>query len=189
MCAGDLLSQRPLTLDSPEGFGRGETVSPSQAGNLRCSSGSDDDDLIHAFIDPGFEQERNVVNDDDGWVFPGGVLGQPDLLARDAGVDDPFKPASLGGIAEHDSPEGLSIHRSVGVENGGPELAEDLAPGRFVRFHDVARQQIGVDDHGPASLKHSRYRAFACCQSACQSNEEHGRGAYHATSDPTRNPD
>lgn len=75
-------------------------------------------------------------------------------------MDETFKHSSLHRTTEYDCPEGLSIDRAVGVQDGLAKLTHNAAPRRFAWEDDLSRQFIGIDDDGPALLEHLRDSTF-----------------------------
>jgi len=146
-----------------------------------------DDGLIHPLVNTGFEQERYVVDHHGVGIFPCGLFREPGLFARDAGVDDSFKPTQLAPVSEHDGSQRMAIEGTVTIKDVVAERVDDLSPGRLAWFDDVSRKFIGIDHDRTPLPKHSGNRAFAGGDAACESDEDHGGGAYHAGCCPTRN--
>jgi hypothetical protein len=89
-------------VNTSECLSPGEAIPFLQAGDLGALVGGDDDDFLHTFGDTGFEEQRNIV-DDDGIAIPSNRLsGQPTLLSGHAGMDETFKDPSLSRTTEHD---------------------------------------------------------------------------------------
>ena len=142
----DLIGQWYLAADASKGFGAGKAVSFLQAGNLGCPVCGDDDGLIDALVDAGFEEQGDVVDHHRLRVFPCGKSRQPDLLARDTGVNDGFECTAFRRSAKDDGSERLAIEGAVRIEDGLAERFDDLSPGRFARLHDIVGQLVGIDD-------------------------------------------
>ena len=80
--------QGPLITDASEGFAAGQSIAFLQSGDLGFPIGGDHDDLVHARINAGFVEKRNVVDDDGVWILADGQPGKSRLFSRDAGVDE-----------------------------------------------------------------------------------------------------
>jgi hypothetical protein len=76
-------------------------VQPSDLGGAICG---DDDDLVHACVDTGLEEERHVVHDDCLRILAAGRLSQSGLLPRDARMNDLFQAAQLCRPSEDEGP-------------------------------------------------------------------------------------
>ena len=150
-----------------------------------CTIGGHDDNLFHARVDPGFEQEWNVIDDDGLGVLPSSLSRQSGLLPRDARVDDSLKAAQLGRVAKNDRGHRAAIERVIWVQDGLAERPDDGTPGRGAGLHDLTGEQIGINGIGAASLEHLGDCALAGRDSAGESHENHRRedtmGACPAT--------
>lgn len=182
----NLLCQGDLAADTSDGFGAGESVSPCQTTDLCFLICSNDDDLIHSFIDAGFEEERHIVDDDGFGIFSRGLSRESRLLTSDAGVDDAFQLAELGPVSEDDGSQRMAVEAAIRIEDDLAECLDDLPPGGLAWSDDLAGQFIGVDHDRAASLEHLGDRALAGGDPAREPYQDHGRGAYHAGSYPTR---
>ncbi len=180
------LGQWQLTLDAPDSFGRGKSISFLEAGDLCFTVGCDDDRLIHALVDSNFEEQRDVVNDNCVRIVLSSGSRLPQLFACDTRMNDSFKPPPLHAIAEYYRADGLAVDAPIGVENVMPEYLHDLAPCRLVRFNDIPRQFIGIDDDSAALFEHGRDCAFTGGDTTGEAHEDHGGGAYHAACRPTK---
>lgn len=61
--------QGPLITDASEGFAAGQSIAFLQSGDLGFPIGGDHDDLVHARINAGLVEKRNVVDDDGVWIL------------------------------------------------------------------------------------------------------------------------
>ena len=171
--AADFSRERHLVIDASKRFLPAQTVAPLQAGDLCFTVGRDDDDLVHALMGAGFEEERHFIYDDGMGRALSNVLGEPLLLSCDAGMDDAFESSQLPAVAENKRSEGLTIDRTVRIEDTFAEHAYDIAPGRLPRPDDVAGELIGIDDDGTATLEHLGDGAFPGGNASGQAHEDH----------------
>ena len=81
------MCQGHLAVDSPKGFGAGEAVAFFEAGDLGFAISGYDNSGVHAFIDAGLEEERDVVDHHGVRIFSSGLSRQSPLFARDARVN------------------------------------------------------------------------------------------------------
>ncbi len=175
-----------LATDSPESLGAGETVPFPESSQLSFLVGGHDDDLVYSFVDGGFEEQGNIIHDNGIAISPDSSLRQSDLLARDAGMDNSFQSPEFCPIMKHGLAKALPVDRSVGIEHGFPESANDVSPGRFAGFDDLSRQFVGIDHDCAARPEHVRDGTFSGGEASRESNQDHGGAAYHA-SHPTGN--
>jgi hypothetical protein len=102
------------------------------------------------------------------------ALGNPTyeslLLTGDAGMDDAFELPAFRPIAEDNAPEGLSVERSVLVENCLSEQCDDLSPSWFAWFDDFMGQFVCIDDDRAALLEHPGDGALAGGDAACEAD-------------------
>ena len=93
---------RHLTADASESVCTAEAVTCFEAGDLGFAIGGHDDGPLHSSVDPGFEQQGDVVNDNGLGVLASGLSCQSGLFARDVGVNDLLKAAQLGRVSKDD---------------------------------------------------------------------------------------
>ncbi|BFO20618.1 hypothetical protein SHKM778_70060 [Streptomyces sp. KM77-8] len=86
--------------------------------------------------------------DDDG--VPGGGLLQLAGASADQRVDDRVEDGQPLRVGEDDGPQPGPVQAAVGGENLRAEGVHDGREARRARFHDLARDPVGVDQHGPA---------------------------------------
>ena len=173
----DLFRQWHLAADAAECFSAGEAVSFFQARDLGVAVGGDDDGLIDSLVDTGFEEERDVVDDDGLRILSCRFSRQSDLLSCHAGVNDGFECTAFCRMAEDDGSERLAIEAAVRVEDGLAECFDDLPPSRLARLHDIASQLVGIDHHRAALREHLGDGAFTGGDAACEADQNHGCGA------------
>lgn len=101
---GSFVLQRQLAADAPDRFGTRESVAAVQPSDLGGAICGDDDDLVHACVDTGLEEERHVVHDDCLRILAAGRLSQSGLLPRDARMNDLFQAAQLCRPSEDEGP-------------------------------------------------------------------------------------
>ena len=116
---------------------------------------------------PHLGQQRDVVDDDR-------VLGRCRLelgaAPVDQRVDDRLEPPAGVGVGEDERAHGGPVEVAVGREQVGPELLDDRRqPGRTPR-HDLARDEVGVDDDGPELGEDRRHGALAGCDAPGQAD-------------------
>ena len=170
VCSLDFPGQRHLAVDASKSLGAGKAVSILEAGNLCFAIGCDHNNLIDAFVYAGFEEEWDFIdNDSDGFVF-GDQAHESSLLAGDAGMDDAFELLAFFRIAENDAPKGMSIERTVRVQDCFPKCFDDGSPGRFTWLDDMSCQQVGIDHRCAAFLEHVRHGALASGNTACEAD-------------------
>ncbi len=155
---------------------------------MGCPVGGDNDRVGDSLVDTGFEEQRHVIDHHRLGVFTGGLSRHSCLFSRDAGMDDSLQLAAFRRMAKYDGAERMAVDGAVGTQYVSAEHPDDLSPGRSARLDDLPGQLIGVDDHCAALLEHACDGAFSCGDTARESHQNHGRGAYHAVRDPTRNP-
>ena len=173
----DLLSQRHLAVDATDCFGSGEPVPFPEASNLGFAIRSDDDDVVDTFVYAGFEEERDIIDDDGIGILARALFCQPGLFVCDAGVNDSLKAAQLDSISKDDGTQSPAIDGAIGVEDCLTERTHNLSPCRFARFDDVLCKFIGVDDDGAALFEHLGDGALAGGDAACEADHNHGCGA------------
>ena len=173
----DLLRQRHLAADALKRFSVGKTISTFETSDLRVAVCGHHDDFVHAFVDPGFEEQRHIINDYGFRIFSGRLSCQSGLFAGDAGMDDPLKAAQLGPISKDDCTQGLAIDGAIEGEDGFTECFHDRSPRRFAWPDDVPCQLIGIDDNRTALFEHPGNGAFACGDAASKADQNHGCGA------------
>ena len=173
----DLRGQWHLAADAPDRFCAGEPIPFFEARDLGIAVCPDDDGLIDAFVDAGFEEERHVVDDYGVRILSCGLSRESDLLARDTGVNDGFERTAFGWLAKDDGCERLAIETAVRIEDGIPERFDDLAPGRLVGLYDIAGQPVGIDHNRATLLEHLGDGALAGGDAACEADQNHGGGA------------
>ena len=169
-----------MAANTAECLSSAETIAFLETGNLSLLIGSDDDDFLHTFGDTGFEEQRNIVDDDGIAILSSRLSGQPTLLSGHARMDEPFKHPPFRRMTEDNCSEGLSVDRSVRVQDGFPKPTNDVLPGRFARLDHRFRQCIGIDDNGPALLEHSCDGTFSGRNTSGEADQDHSGGAYHA---------
>lgn len=172
-----LFFQGHLAVDAADCFGSGEPVPFPKASDLGFAISGDDDDVVDTFVYAGFEEERDIIDDDGIGILACALFCQPGLLACDAGVNDSLKAAQLGSISKDDCTQSPAIDGAIGVEDGLTERAHDLSPCRFAGLYDVLRKLIGVDDDSAALFEHLGDGAFAGGDAACDPDHNHGCGA------------
>jgi len=150
-----------------------QAVAFFEAGDLRFAVGGDDDGLIHAFVDAGFEEERYVVDYYGSRIFFRGLSCESRLFACHARMDDSFQRAAFGRMAKNDRAKRAAIEAAVRIEDGVAERLDDLPPGRLARLNDIACQLIGIDDHCAAAFEHLGDGTFPGRHTACESDENH----------------
>ena len=91
------------------------------------------DDPIHAFMCPRFDQERRIVYDHGIWMLPGDGVGLPDLFACHARMHDAIQDRQFPGMMKNQIGQGDPVQRAVGLKHPGPEVFDNLFPGRFAR--------------------------------------------------------
>lgn len=173
----DFSDQGHLAVDAPQGVGAGEAVSFLEAGHLSRSVCDDDEGLIDSLVDAGFEEQGYIVNHHGMRICLCGLFRQFGLFARDAGMDDGFQRQPFGRMAKHDGSKRLAIEAAVRIEDGLAERFDDGPPGRFARFDDLPRQQVGIDYRGAALLEHLGDGAFAGRDAAREADHNHRGGA------------
>jgi len=186
--AAAFVCERHLALDPPKGFGAGEAVALLKAGDLGFTISDHDDGCVNACVDIGFEEQGNVVDHNCRGIFPGSLFSQPDLLACNTGVNDALKLAQLAGMSKDFSSQGLAIKGAIRVEDGFTECSYNFPPGRFAWLDDFPRKRVGIDNRGAVSLEHAGDGAFPGGDAACESDQDHGGGAYHGGESLTTKP-
>ena len=166
----DFLRQRHLGSYSSDRFSAGEAISFLEARDLCFAVGGDHDGCVDAFVYAGFEEEWHFVDDHSMGFALGNPTYESLLLAGDAGMDDTFELSAFFRIAEDNASEGLTVERSVLVENCLSEQCDDLSPGRLALLHDIAGQQVGIDDYRAALLEHLGDGALTCGDAACEAD-------------------
>ena len=170
VCPTAFLCQGHLASDAAQRFGAGEAISFREAHDLCFSVGGDHDDCVDALVYAGFEEEWHFVDDHSMGLALGNPTYESLLLAGDAGMDDTFELSAFFRIAEDNASEGLTVERSVLVENCLSEQCDDLSPGRLALLHDIAGQQVGIDDYRAALLEHLGDGALTCGDAACEAD-------------------
>ena len=170
--------ERHLALDASESLGDREAVACSQAGDLRLAVGGDNDDFVDAFVDPGFEEERHVIDDDRLGVRSGCFPCQTYLFAGDAGVNDLFQRSTFGRMAEHHCPKYVAIDRPVWIQHSLAERFDNFPPGRFAGVDHVAGELVRIDDDSAALLEDPCDGSFSGGDAAGDADENHGREGY-----------
>ena len=138
VCPTAFLDQWYLASDAADRSSASEAVSFLEASDLGFAVSGDHDGLIHSLVDAGFEEQGHIVNHDGLGMFASNGVGQMGLFACDAGMDDAFELSPFRPIAEDNASEGLTVERSVPVENCLSEQCDDLSPGRLARLHNLA---------------------------------------------------
>ena len=187
ICQMALLRQRHLISDAAQCLGSRESVSFLETGHLGFAIGSHNDDLIHSFVDAGFEEQRDIVNYDDMRVSSGSLSGESGLFPSHTRVDDSFELSQLRPIMKHNLPESLSVDGLITVQDGPPKSAHNVSPSRFALPDNLTRQFIGIDHDGAEFLEHLCHGAFSSGDASRESDQDHGGGAYHAIGS-ARNP-
>ncbi len=82
---------------------------------MSFSVGCDDNDLVEAFVNAGFKEKRNIINDDCLQMFSGSSSGQLGLEFGYARVDDPFELSKFDSIPEHDAAECVPIECAIRI--------------------------------------------------------------------------
>ena len=182
------MGQRHLVADASDGFCSGEGVSFLEASDLSFLVCSNNDDLVHSLVDAGFEEQRDIVDNNGIGILARSLSRQPGLFARNARVNDSFELAQLGLVGEDDGAQRMTIERAIRVEDGLAERVHDLSPCRLAGFDDFSRKLVGINDNCAASLEHPCHRTLASGDSTCEPNQDHGGEAYHAGFTLTRNP-
>ena len=171
--AADFSRERHLVIDTSKRFLTAKTVALLQARDLCFTVRRDDDDLVHAFMSAGFEEERHFVDDDrTGGAFRN-VPCEPLLFPGDPRMNDAFEPSELPAVAEDYRREGLTINRTVAIEDSFAEHVYDVAPGRLARPDDVPSELIGIDDDGTATLEHLSDGALPGGNASGQAHDNH----------------
>ena len=171
--SSDLFCKWHLAANAAQRFGAGKIVPFLEAGDLGVAVGGDDDGVIDSLVDAGFEEERNVVDDDSVRINACCLFRQFGLLARHTWVDDVFERTAFGWMEKDDGSECLAIEAAVRIEDGLAECFDDLPPSRLARLHDIASQLVGIDHHRAALLEHLGDGAFAGGDTACEADQDH----------------
>ena len=119
------------------------------------------------------KQEGQIKHD--VLVSGGGALGGlPAHLPVDLRVGDPVQLEPLLVVLEDDLAEGGPVQlASLGVEERGPKLGPDGAPGRPTRGHDPAGHHVGVDDRHAQGGEHLAHGALPRGHAPRQTYQEH----------------
>jgi hypothetical protein len=89
-------------------------------------------------------------------------------------VDDLVQLLQLAVVGEHDAPQGTAVELSVGAQYRRAPSLDDLSVSGGADFDRATRQDVGIDNRGPALRKHLSYGGLAAADIAGESNEEHG---------------
>ena len=173
VCPIDLCRERHLISDTSECFGSGEVIASLETCDLGLAVGGDYDDLVHAPVHAGFEEERYFIDHHGARLYFCDGLREPRLFTGDARVDDPFEPAQFGTIPEHDVSQGRAIQGAIRFEDVFPELVDDFSPSWCARFDDLPGELIGIDDFSSTSAKHVRHGALAGRDTASKPYQNH----------------
>src|SRR5207253_9275824 len=103
----------------------------------------------------------------------GDLSSQAGLLTGHSRMDDGAELAELGSVLKDDSGQRGPVQGSVWTKNPLPERSDNFPPGRLIRFDHKASQQVGVDQHRPAVLKHARDGAFPGGETSGESDQDH----------------
>ena len=114
-----------------------------------------------------------VVKNDRVGVLLGDLSSQAGLLTGHSRMDDGAELAKLGPVLKDDSCQRGTVQGSVWTKNLLLERSDNLPPGRLIRFDHKAGQQVGVDQHRPAVLKHARDGAFPGGEASGESDQDH----------------
>lgn len=146
----------------------------------------DDDDLIHSFVDTGFEEERDIIEDDSMRIFSGGLFRESGLFVCNSRMDDSLQPPEFLFVVKDDRTQSVTVDRVIGIQDVLTERPDYLAPGRFPGPDNLSCQLISIDHDGAASPEHFRDGAFPARHPPSQANKHHGGGAYHAVCRTTK---
>src|SRR5262249_26895249 len=92
-----------------------------------------------------------------------------------ARVHDAFESGARLRIGKDDPAERGPVERAVGSEHAFSERRHDLVEARRARLDHLARQQIGVDDHGAQLCEPPRDSALSASDAAGQTPHPHAR--------------
>jgi hypothetical protein len=140
---------------------------------LGLAVGGDHDNAVHALMCAGFDQHRGVVENDRVGVLLDELSGQASLLAGHPWMDDRAELPKPGPGSKDDCCEHSSVESSVWLKNLSSKGVDNLSPGRLIRFDYKAGQQVGVDQHRPAVLKHARDGALPGGEPSGESDQDH----------------
>lgn len=138
----------------------------------------DGDGDVHPFVDTCFEEEGDIIDCNGVRIAFGGFRGEPPLFAGNAGMDDAFQLFEFYGITKYDVAERVAINRAIWIQHTISECLDDLPPGRLAGYHNLTGQNVGVYHDGTAPFEHRGHRTLPGCNAACQSDQNHGNGAY-----------
>jgi len=117
--------------------GRIELVALFQTPPLNVDIAGDENDRTQPFMDIGFEQQRDFVDDDGktgGALFANPLFGE----SPHAGVDDSFELFSRGWIVEYERAQLLPVEGLVGLQNITSKRGDDFMPRRLAGFDGFA---------------------------------------------------
>lgn len=101
-------------------------------------------------------------------------------------MDNPFKTLEFLFVVKDDRSQSVTINSTIRIQDIFAERPGDLPPGWFAWLDNLPRQFIGIDHDGSAFPEHLRHGAFSRGDASCESNQNHGGGAYHVSC-PARN--
>lgn len=107
--------ERHLAANSPERFSSRQFITLFEPYDLSLTISCHDHGLIHTRIDPGFKEERNVIDHDRLGIFACGLPRQSGLLARDTRMDDSLELSTLCPILKDNLTERLPVDRLITV--------------------------------------------------------------------------
>ena len=120
---------------------RGRSVQRREGGNAPVH----DDDFPHPEPDPGLDQERDV-EDAHALAAQPALRDLPRHRAAHGGVHDGVERAPARLVGEHERAELRAVEVPVGLQDLAPERGDDLGVRARARAHDLARDDVRVDD-------------------------------------------
>src|SRR5262249_12541694 len=150
----------------------GQAVARHEPGQLGVRIGCDHDHAIHARHAARLEEQRHVPDDDALERFLV-EHGENALLPEaDGGMRDLFEALPPCRVREDDGAQRFPVKRAVLLHDLLAELLHDLEVGRLPRHHDLAGEDIRVENARTQVGEHATHRALAGGDAASEADQE-----------------
>ena len=148
ICKENLFGKWHLIVNPPEGFHSAQAVTFSQAGDLSCAIGCDDDDMVDALVHARFKEQRDFIDGDSLRRTFGDGTRKPSLFPGHPWMDDSFQLPQFAAIVKGNRSQRAAVDGAIRTQDGLAEAFHDFPPCRLAGLYDRPSQVVGIDDDG-----------------------------------------